>query len=371
MYDEIVMTVSTEGAQLVSSVRLQDVGFRERDHLQEWVLAHPKVLGEGVEVVTSEYDRWQTSAGDPVADRLDVLGVDPNGRLVVAELKRGPAPHAIHMQAVNYAAMVSRLKPRNVAELYAARRTSQGQPMDVDAALTTLTSDKLLTVDSIKRPRIVLIASEFPPSVTASVVWLHEQGVEISLVRFRSYQLNSGEIVVSFSRLYPVPDVEDFTIDPRSVAPEDRARADPGAPWDEAALLRLSAQANLATLSMLDLCSVEEAETVTVKDIAQHATVSEAQVRGQLAGLTMRLRNPRWGFTQNVWPVEVIFQPTGLATYRMSPSLARLWRIIRESPDPDVDRSDADHRDPGDVSAVPAIHLLEPAVPPAPRTVVP
>lgn len=80
------------------------------------------------------------------------------------------------MQAVNYAAMVSRLQPRDVAELYADARNRLGRPLNIDSALTTLESDKLLTGDSIKRPRIVLIASQFPPSVTASVVWLHEQG---------------------------------------------------------------------------------------------------------------------------------------------------------------------------------------------------
>jgi hypothetical protein len=35
-----------------------------------------------------------------------------------------------------------------------------------------------------------------------------------------------------------------------------------------------------------------------VKDIAEQARISEAAVRGQLAGLTMRLKNPIYGFAQ-------------------------------------------------------------------------
>lgn len=55
------------------------------------------------------------------------------------------------MHAVNYAAMVSRLRPRDVAEPYAATRNRLGQPLDVDSVLTTLESGKLLTGHSIKR----------------------------------------------------------------------------------------------------------------------------------------------------------------------------------------------------------------------------
>ena len=102
-----------------------------------------------------------TSAGDPVLDRLDILAVDPTGRIVVAELKRGIAPHTVHMQALNYAAMVSRLTPQDIAELYSVTRNRGGQDVDADSALTILTTEKLLTAESIRRPRIVLVASDF------------------------------------------------------------------------------------------------------------------------------------------------------------------------------------------------------------------
>jgi RecB family endonuclease NucS len=112
VYDEVLFEVDANEATLVDRVELSDVELQERAHLQEWILAHPAILGPGVEIIASEFDRWQTSAGDPVLDRLDILAVDPAGRIVVAELKRGIAPHAVHMQALNYAAMVSRLHAR-------------------------------------------------------------------------------------------------------------------------------------------------------------------------------------------------------------------------------------------------------------------
>jgi hypothetical protein len=331
VYDEVLYQVDADIATLVNRVELSDVELQERAHLQEWILAHPVILGPGVEIITSEFDRWQTSAGDPVLDRLDILAVDPTGRIVVAELKRGIAPHTVHMQALNYAAMVSRLTPEDIAELYSVTRNRGGQDVDVDSALTILTTEKLLTAESIRSPRIVLVASDFPPPVTATVVWLNEQGVDISLIRFRSYRLGDGQLVVSFSRLFPVPDVEEFTIGRRTDQPA-AAVITPGPPWDEPALRRLAAQANAPTLTLLDLCAAEEASTVTIRDVAERAGCSDASVRAGLAGLTRSLKHPKYGYAQTTWPMTVTVLPGGLASYHMDPDLAAIWRTIRPMP---------------------------------------
>ncbi|TWE19282.1 hypothetical protein [Kitasatospora atroaurantiaca] len=329
MYDEVLLTIQGETATPVDRVSLPDLELQERAHLQEWLLANPEILGVGVEIITSEYDRWQTAAGDPVLDRLDLLAVAPDGHLIVAELKRGVAPHTIHMQAINYAAMVSRLTPQDIAELYAATLRRRGQEIDVESALTKLTTEFLLTSETIRRPRIALVASDFPPSVTASVVWLNEQQVDIWLIRFRPYQLAGGQLVVSFSRLFPVPDVEEFTIGRRAEVPLT-AGDDPGAPWDEPSLRRLAEQGNPTTVALLDLCSADDPGGVGVKEIAAHAGVTLGAVRGQLAGLTMKLNNPNNGFAQNKWPARVEWLPGGVASYQMDPSLAAIWRVIRQ-----------------------------------------
>ncbi|MEJ7648894.1 MAG: hypothetical protein WKF57_07675 [Nakamurella sp.] len=45
-------------------------------HLQEWILANPQILGTDLMVVSSEYDRFESSEGTPTDDRLDVLAID-------------------------------------------------------------------------------------------------------------------------------------------------------------------------------------------------------------------------------------------------------------------------------------------------------
>jgi hypothetical protein len=109
--DEVVFTVSGAAAKSAHPIGLADAGLKEREHLQAWVIAHPEILGPGVMIVSFEFDRW-ASVGGPQKDRLDVLGLGADGRLVVAELKRGAAPDTVDMQALKYAAMASRL-PRS------------------------------------------------------------------------------------------------------------------------------------------------------------------------------------------------------------------------------------------------------------------
>lgn len=327
MYDEVLVRVDGPVAQPVERTALADLDLQERAHLQEWLLANPSVLGPGVEIVTTEYDRWQNAAGEPVGDRLDILALGTDGRLLVVELKRGRAPHTVHMQAINYAAMVSRLTPRDVAEMFAAHRTRRGSQTDPDSALTVLTTDFLLTAESVRRPRIMLIASEFPPVVTAAAVWLNEQAVDLSLIRFRVYRLPDGQVVASFNRLFPVPDVEEFTIGRRAEPP---APAGAASPWDEASLGRLAEVGNPATLALLDLTAALEPGEVRIKDIAAHAGITVGAVRGQLAGLTMRLKNPAHGFAQTAWPTTVRWLPGGIASYNLDPELAAIWRGIRD-----------------------------------------
>ncbi|UYM25743.1 hypothetical protein NQP46_30550 [Streptomyces albus] len=62
-----LFTVMGEAATPIARTGLAAEGLLERQHLQEWVIAHPQVLGESVLVVTAEYDRWADTDGVPRA----------------------------------------------------------------------------------------------------------------------------------------------------------------------------------------------------------------------------------------------------------------------------------------------------------------
>ena len=107
MANELLFTVVDKTPVPATPVELADVGLKERGDVEEWVIKHPAILGPDVAIVTSEFAGWASKKGENDLDRLDILGLASDGRLVLAELERGKAAATIHMQALNYAARAS------------------------------------------------------------------------------------------------------------------------------------------------------------------------------------------------------------------------------------------------------------------------
>lgn len=339
MFEEQIIMVDGPNSRSLELVPLEDLGLHEREHLQEWVLAHPEVLGTGTRIIASEFDKFETANGQAIRDRLDVLALDPTGRLVVAELKRGPAPATSHMQALNYAALMSRFGVEEIAAIIAEStpsiRQSLGVPEDLEGIIDALVTQFGMTSDSTRSPRVVLLAGDFPPATTATVVWLNEQGIDFSLVRLRAYKLETGAVVVSFARVFPVPDAEEFMIGRRSKS--DRGASLDVLPWDRDSLALLAENANVGSLTLMDLVASSPSDTpTTFLELCESAGMSPPQARGQLAGFTLLLRNAEFEGRRK-WPVTVKWSPTGSASYSMPEDLAQLWREIRGLDAPPVD----------------------------------
>lgn len=109
--------LSTREAAPLSEVALSDIGIKERADLQRWVEAYSEMIGPDLLLITTEFDRWELRQ-QKVADRLDVLCIDSDGRLLVAELKRGEAVDTTELQALKYAAYCSTLTTAEVVEEY-------------------------------------------------------------------------------------------------------------------------------------------------------------------------------------------------------------------------------------------------------------
>ncbi|WP_432066018.1 DNA-binding protein [Streptomyces sp. C10-9-1] len=228
-----LFTVSGPSAIPVSPTGLAAEGLLERQHLQEWVIDNPQVLGEAVLVITAEFDRWADTDGIPARDRLDVLGLDATGRLVVVELKRGTADRDVHLQAITYAALVSRFDIDTLAQTHRDFLARRGQTLDPDASRQRLLDhvDGDWSPELLQRPRQVIIAADFPKQVTHTVVWLSEMNLDIDLIQVGLWRVE-GHLVAGFTKVYPTPEVEEFTLAPARVEAkaaaqklEERSRA--------------------------------------------------------------------------------------------------------------------------------------------------
>lgn len=78
-------------------------GIRERDDLQRLLRAQIGIVAEDTLIVAEEFGEWDGSNR-----RIDLLGLDKDANLVVFELKRTEDGGHMDLQAIRYAAMVSR-----------------------------------------------------------------------------------------------------------------------------------------------------------------------------------------------------------------------------------------------------------------------
>lgn len=182
----------------------------ERQDLEAWVLSAPELAGGDFMVVTSEFDRF-----DKTSERLDVLGIVKTkpgyGRLVVVELKRDGASTTVDLQAIKYAAYVASVQFSDVVEMYARYHEAPGP--DAEAALLELlegSEDEVPIIDDT--PRIVLLAENFRPEVTTTVLWLLDNfGVDIRCVRLQPFEVGD-RVLVNSEAIIPLPEAEQYRL---------------------------------------------------------------------------------------------------------------------------------------------------------------
>ena len=288
------------------------------------------MLGPDVLVVTSEFDRWGSREGRE-NDRLDVLGLDADGRIVVAELKRDAAPDSVALQSIKYTAMASRFDTDTLASAYLDfHREDNDGPGTVDEATAVLTAhSSSISTESLRSPRIVLIAGNFPPTLMSSIVWLSEQGLDFTLVQVQAYKLVEQHIV-TVSQVWPVPDAEEFVVAPlrgdRVVKPTQGA---PEVDWTDEELQTLATSALSPTiLTTMDLCAQQPGSWVGGDQI-MNVTGREKRVHGgDFGGFSITLRRR---FGRSNAPYGVSYAAGGLDQqyYRVTPEIADTWRQLR------------------------------------------
>lgn len=78
---------------------MSNAGRKEPDHLEKWIESNPSMLGQDILIIGRQV---QTKSG-----RLDFLGVDRLGNIVIIELKRDKLPREALVQAIDYASNVA------------------------------------------------------------------------------------------------------------------------------------------------------------------------------------------------------------------------------------------------------------------------
>jgi len=183
----------------------------ERQHIQEWIRQAPELLGEELLVVSVEFDRFENSK-----DRLDLLAIDRQGNLVVVELKRDSYAGYAELQALRYAAMVSSMTIEKLLPYYLAYQKHHlgAENPSQEESLTSI--QEFVNSDDFEelsnKPRIILCSQDFSAEITTTVLWLNQNGLDISCVRITPHNFQ-GKVAIVPNRIIPLQEAKQYLID--------------------------------------------------------------------------------------------------------------------------------------------------------------
>jgi hypothetical protein len=194
MTSDLVFAIDGIEARLSDPVRLHDAGPGVTGSYTEWIVQHPQLLGARVRVVASDL-RWE---GHTAGARIDVLGLDSDGRLVVGVVVVDDDPDQVLLRALTQAAYASRLDPQTLAEMHARHLRRQGQHVADDVALHRMVvhTGHALDPDKLAQARMVLFTEHVSPSLGTTIVWLDEMGLDIALQRLQAYQVGDQALLI-------------------------------------------------------------------------------------------------------------------------------------------------------------------------------
>lgn len=231
----------------------------ERRDLQALIRDSIEVIDPDLMVLAEEFGAWEDSRR-----RIDLLCIDRDARIVVLELKRTEDGGHMDLQAIRYAAMVSKMTFEEAVEAHSRFLEKTGS----DPASSESTILEFLDWDEPKEDvfgndvRIILASAEFAKELMTTVIWLGEFEIDITCIRLKPYKFEN-EIVLNVEQLFPLPEAKDYQIKIREKERRERQARNSG-----------------RDLTRYDLTIGETQRTNLPKLRLAHAVVGEAIKRG-------------------------------------------------------------------------------------------
>ena len=205
------MYVLNENSNTISPLEKRtftSLKLSERNHLQKWILNNPEMLGEELLILQEEFDGW-----DETRERLDVLALDKNGRLVVIENKLDDSGRDVVWQALKYAAYCSSLTRQDILKLY---RDYLGPEESANAEETMAAFLEVEDLSDIEisegtSQRIILTAAKFRKEVTATCLWLIDHGIDVQCKRITPFSYED-KVLLNVEQVIPPKEAQEFMV---------------------------------------------------------------------------------------------------------------------------------------------------------------
>jgi len=184
-----------------------ELNLSERYDLQEWIANNPKILGENLLIIQKEFDGFSDTN-----ERLDLLALDENGKLVVIENKLDDSGKDVVWQALKYVSYCATLTKSEISEIY-QRYLKQGNAQEKISEFFDGQDYESIRLNSVEGDqRIILVAANFRKEVTSTVLWLRNyHGVDITCIKVTPY-MDGEKIYLVVEQIIPIQDIGDYQI---------------------------------------------------------------------------------------------------------------------------------------------------------------
>jgi hypothetical protein len=200
---------ATNTIQKLEQRKFSDLGFKERDHLQEWLANYPEALGESLLIIQKEFNGF-----DDTNERLDLLALDKEGNLVVIENKLDDSGRDVTWQAMKYVSYCSTLTKAQILDIYQKYIDKYEDGGDARSKIVEFLEEEdfdSLILNKGTDQRIMLVANNYRKEVTSTVLWLMEHQIEIQCFKATPYSMGD-ELFLQIEQIIPTPEAKDFMI---------------------------------------------------------------------------------------------------------------------------------------------------------------
>jgi len=200
-----------------------ELGFKERENLQEWIAKNPDVLGEELLIIQKEYDGFNDTN-----ERLDLLALDKEANLVIIENKLDDTGRDVVWQALKYTSYCSTLTTTQIIKMYQEYLDKYEQQEDDAMTLILefleIEEDTLLLNPKSQDQRMMFVANNYRKEVTSTVLWLLKHDIQIQCFKATPYSMNE-ELFLQIEQIIPQPEMKEFMIDANEKEKEDKGRS--------------------------------------------------------------------------------------------------------------------------------------------------
>ncbi len=204
-----IINTKNKSSEKIQEVTFSELGLKEREDLQEWIVNNPIILGEELLIIQKEFDGFSDTK-----ERLDLLAIDAKGNLVIIENKLDDSGKDVTWQAMKYASYCSTLGKDGVRKIYQEylNKTEPGVTAEEKICdfLNKSDFDEVQLNHDLSQ-RIILVAREFRKEVTSTVLWARKFRIQIQCIKVIPYKFE-GHLLLDTEQIIPVKDVADITI---------------------------------------------------------------------------------------------------------------------------------------------------------------